>query len=95
MTDYIKREDAINKFATIVAGNSYERISDEVKHETAVKFFEDIPTADVRENVRGEWINKGFMVAECSNCKEQFHELEIANFCPNCGAQMMRGEQNG
>lgn len=55
--------------------------------------IDDIPTANVRENVRGEWINKGFMVAECSNCKEQFHELEIANFCPNCGAQMMRGEE--
>ena len=57
------------------------------------RFIDNTPTADVRENVRGEWINKGFMVAECSNCKEQFHELEIANFCPNCGADM-RGEKD-
>ena len=83
---------------------SYETIRDNAKDvtlESGVKHrcidpdaLLDIEPADVRENVRGEWINKGFMVAECSNCKEQFHELEIANFCPNCGADM-RGDNNG
>ena len=60
--------------------------------ETFDEIVDAQPTADVRENVRGEWINKGFMVAECSNCQEQFHELEIGNFCPNCGADMRGGD---
>ncbi len=50
------------------------------------------PTADVRENVMGEWISTGFMEVKCSNCKETFHELESANFCPNCGADMRGGK---
>jgi hypothetical protein len=55
------------------------------------EFIDNAPTADVRENVRGEWISTGFMEVKCSNCKETFHELESANFCPNCGADM-RGD---
>lgn len=57
-------------------------------------------TADVRENVRGEWIrhdgrwiNDDYYPAryECNQCH---HFVGVAcdkNFCPNCGADM-RGE---
>ena len=47
------------------------------------------PSADVRENVRGHWIDKSqgvWIVKQCSVCNGicdyQF------NFCPNCGAEM-------
>lgn len=50
------------------------------------------PTADVRENVKGHWIDKSqgvWVVKQCSACNGicdyQF------NFCPYCGADM-RGE---
>ena len=58
----------------------------------------DIPTADVRENVKGEWIwgDEGY---HCSKCL--FHAygntLDCLDgtykYCPNCGADM-RGEEN-
>ena len=62
------------------------------------------PTADVRENVRGEWIIKtdGFVIKRvwgvCSECGNTLDFSGVnagrgdANFCPNCGADM-RGDQ--
>lgn len=55
------------------------------------------PTADVRENVRGEWedavvgTSTGYTYHEkrCSICGHS--EVLPMNFCPNCGADM-RGE---
>ena len=46
------------------------------------------PTADVRENVRGEWIKKKgslWSLATCSVCGELSVEGDKP-FCPNCGA---------
>jgi len=54
------------------------------------------PTADVRENVRGEWIygeegcyGNPYGHYSCSNCNEQMPWR--FDFCPNCGADM-RGD---
>lgn len=67
---------------------------------TLIKFDDEIPSANVRENVHGEWImldecsNSGYY---CSNChkkvvKEGWSEtVKKIKFCPNCGADM-RGE---
>ena len=67
----------------------------------------DEPSADVLENVRGEWIIRkcalGHEYTECSNCNTVFDiethngtlewiDLRGASFCPNCGADM-RGEK--
>lgn len=57
--------------------------------------IDDIPTADVRENVKGEWIfpygDKKYK--RCSACGKTFYSIpSTSNFCPNCGAQMVRGE---
>ena len=59
--------------------------------------IEGAPTADVRENVRGEWLSGDCMGASCSECGEYFSfrtfsEVHNFNFCPNCGADM-RGEE--
>jgi hypothetical protein len=47
----------------------------------------DIPAADVRENVVGEWIPviNGHGMFECSQCHAYAPGYR---FCPNCGAQM-------
>lgn len=58
------------------------------------------PTADVRENVRGEWIytpiENGMIIAMCSICKKCSaitpSVKEWYRFCPNCGADM-RGKE--
>ena len=66
---------------------------------------EAAPTADVRENVKGQWLDyqdnpikfyfDGRYSAHCSVCgyhPEYEEEMHSANFCPNCGADM-RGDK--
>ena len=62
--------------------------------------IDEVPSADVRENVRGKWIHdeitrNGNTVytpnAKCSIC--DCYVFQESNFCPNCGADM-RGGQN-
>lgn len=50
--------------------------------------LEDIESADVRENVRGEWLQneESPWLYECSKCHRVF--LGTTDFCPNCGADM-------
>lgn len=62
--------------------------------------IETVPAADVRENVRGEWIvfDKNYTLATCSQCKKitMFetwgNKVKFYDFCPNCGSDM-RGEK--
>lgn len=71
-----------------------------------VAFLEDVmkvPPADVRENVRGEWITPTekvysmdgeditFAYKECNRCHKVYVRTND-NFCPNCGADMRDGE---
>ena len=55
------------------------------------------PDADVRENVRGEWIRKKDTTC-CSNCGAKWTDhiglTDTWYYCPNCGADM-RGGNNG
>lgn len=53
--------------------------------------FDRIPAADVRPVVRGKWTlfgRRGIygVMYECSACHAKYDG--IANFCPNCGADM-------
>ena len=82
MSDYIKREDAIKALEGW-------KISGEM-------ILATVPSADVRENVRGEWIDcteDGYV--ECpfchsaTNCDGNKDEL---HFCFSCGADMTEGE---
>ena len=61
------------------------------------------PTADVRENVKGKWIRlrMRWIGVQCSICGNTLDMRGVnvgrgdANFCPNCGAQMIQeGENN-
>ena len=65
-------------------------------------YLEKLPSADVRENVRGEWVKNEERSAEhveaiycCSACCnfEAWGETEKYNFCPNCGADMREVKQ--
>lgn len=67
--------------------------------------LERIPTADVRENVHGEWIkNEDRLGWHCSVCKvddlyayswnNETGKYDFQdNYCPNCGAKM-KGDGN-
>lgn len=60
----------------------------------AIDCVKEQPTADVRENVRGHWIDgsKDKMTFLCSECGKSFWGLKW-NYCPCCGASM-RGEKD-
>lgn len=47
-------------------------------------------TADVRENVHGEWVEDDYGYIHCSHCGMEWDEPEHpkTNFCPNCGTDM-------
>lgn len=85
MTDYIKREDAIK----VLEG---WKISGEM-------ILKTVPSADVRENVKGEWIKldeEPVYIIECSECGDKLLNMigqPLPKFCSNCGAEM-KGERH-
>ena len=53
--------------------------------------FDEAPTADVREVVHGEWIDKDDSNYYCSECDfpiSNNYRIDVLNFCPHCGAKM-------
>lgn len=92
MSDYISREDAEHKLEIAFLG------LDKKCSNVAKDLFNHIPSADVRENIHGEWEEvtdyKDDNVYQwhiiCSVCRQR-GMFESDKFCPNCGADM-RGE---
>lgn len=91
MTEYIKREDAIEAF--------YTATGDGDKADWAVGVIKSIPSADVVERKKGKWqITDAYPHnVYCSECHKKFAQTHWAvwedgslprNFCPNCGADM-------
>lgn len=63
--------------------------------------LQNLPTADVRENITGKWLRYGedgepnevdTVFWQCSECLEKYigRTTRIPNFCPNCGAKMIK-----
>lgn len=82
MSDYIKREDAIEAFDPLQRQDWYTP--------WIVETLEDLPSADVAPVRHGRWVTTyryGFPIWECSECGTQ---TGTANFpyCFNCGAKM-------
>lgn len=101
MSEYIKREDAIDAvrkayvdYIPILYGRTQEI---PLKVDMALT---NIPSADVVERKRGEWVSRNpyWHTAICSNCNKvtMFEdwdgEVLDYNFCPNCGADMRERE---
>lgn len=68
------------------------------------EFINNLPTADVRENVHGRWVENGTYLGKlrfkCSACQEDMAVSTVMlkpiwNFCPNCGADMREGGEDG
>jgi hypothetical protein len=53
----------------------------------------DAPTVDAVEVVHGRWKRRGRKLGECSECGEIV--LVRYPYCPNCGAKMDGGADNG
>lgn len=69
-----------------------DHLEDEWGYEGMREELYEIPPADVRENIHGEWIDKGSLSCRCSNCGCK--SSKESKFCSECGADM-RGEVNG
>lgn len=100
MDNYISREIAI---ATLQ--NSHERQAETLREESLlaedIRLLKELPAADVRPVVRGEWIRPTYIggrahdIPHCSACKGVPCGVdEHTRFCPYCGADM-RGGSNG
>lgn len=99
MSDYIKREDALNAFSRVymIPGRGTAREIYAKQIENTYKQIESVPSADVVEQKHGKWKDSNYNLVwnadgvykaayQCSNCGACF---PIAGYyCPNCGARM-------
>lgn len=103
MSDYIKREDAIEAIASADETNGTVKV---FTGREVNGILSEIPTADVRENVKGRWVEvvdrtemydkEGVktwgMLFQCNQCGFVLNAIEghtgQYNYCPNCGAKM-------
>lgn len=99
MADYISRGKAIE--AIMDLPNCPNGYSDTYDKECIIGTLEEVPTANVRENVHAKWIVEevysnwsDWTNVRCPVCRRVFEKFYRSNFCPNCGADM-RGEQDG
>lgn len=87
MAEYIEREAVIE---AIRNRESADKFCVNEGLIIAMNALDDIPAADVRPVVRGEWRERRFSEdvygAECSVCHTTWDYR--TNFCPNCGADM-------
>ena len=88
MRRYIDADKLIDDIRPFAEYDSNLRNKDWVRRfEIAI---DNVPTADVRENVKGKWLKKKgslWTLATCSVCGELSVEGDKP-FCPNCGAEM-------
>lgn len=83
MAEYIDRQAVNNLLYNLRTHRTIWRITGEID----VNELNSIPTADVRENVKGEWEPRGGYYY-CSQCGARYEWG--GNFCPNCGADMRK-----
>lgn len=99
MSDYIKREDALQCLRAIKS--RLKSVEDSIWD--AVAELNDLANAaDVVERKVGRWEDGVSFYLRCSECgcclkqpseyNEVFLDIGMANYCPNCGADMRGGE---
>ena len=86
MSRYIDADNTIKAFTSV-----FEEYIDLTEF---IEMIDKQPTADVRENVNGEWTKQtiestyftDWRVYECPICGRM--QVYMSPFCPNCGAKM-------
>lgn len=100
MAEYIER-GALMQFP--IRRDHYDRKNGN-KHfingiESVLEYAENLPSADVAPVAHGRWRESGPLL-ECQSCGEIYSRLgenagKLWHYCPNCGAKMDGGAENG
>ena len=98
MTEYIKREYAVDAVADVYYNTPDINLSCEKFEEAILK----IQTADVAPVRHGRWVdaypdiepNPMFMYGICSECGFEQAISKYLKYCPNCGAKMDEKEND-
>ena len=98
IAEYIEREAAFEAI-TDLAGKASTRSAYEAVWKSA-RALKKIPAADVAPVVHGRWENGNPICPVCGEDKFKDLDADIwcdwqPDFCPNCGAKMDGGADNG
>lgn len=81
MSDYIKRDEALHIIASITGTG------------IGVELIKELPSADVVERKKGEWMFDDPISADFG-CSECLHRQDYCTrYCPNCGALMWEEDE--
>ena len=90
MTEYIEREAAIR----FLLNDSPEQVN--YSREDAADCIRYMNAADVAPVRHGRWIASHDEFCQCSLCKYPVYAAwNATNYCPNCGAKMGGGADDG
>ena len=102
MAEYIDKKQAIDRIASCYCmdcEHSNGILCRACEHQDDMDLIDDMPAANVQSVKHGRW--DGYICSECNVCADyfisgDFYFDEKPNFCPNCGARMIKdGDTNG
>ena len=97
MNEYIDRDALRQAVLESQHDNPHPRgmahIAHDCEHAHFVAMIARFPAADVAPVVHGHKVDDGGFYARCSQCDGVLPFC--ANYCPNCGAKMNGGADNG
>ena len=93
MDEYIKREEAIEWFMP------YAHAGESIDADVVISDIKGMKAADVAPVRHGRWkaikSNGIGGTGRCSCCEKAIYGYRAYNYCPNCGAKMDGGFDNG
>ena len=102
MKKHMTQEVAIKSAWMILEGLGFSREINGDLEKTVTAVYESAPAADVMKVRHGRWITKNvdgsWRVDTCSVCNKDTHYVRFApeyDYCPDCGAKMDGGRDDG
>ena len=103
MAEYIDKDAVYTVFANACT-DVLERASEIIyiagfSYELVIEILDNIPAADVAPVVHGDWEivlgSNGNEYMVCTCCRVSQDLTGVFTYCPNCGARMDGGSENG